>query len=110
MFTILTVLHLYYEVLGINILNLASLAMISFCKQMSLSINYYDGQPELYEGLTTREKSRIVKEIPTLAEYLSYMMFPGQCVVGPFFEYAPFEDFIYLRGLYGEIKMFETWP
>lgn len=96
-------LHCYYELLDINILNMSQVTKISYCKQMALSLNYKDGDPKNRDKLTKREKAMIVDEVPDLLEYLSFVLFPGEAVSGPFSEYAPFKDFINLRGRFAEL-------
>lgn len=108
-FTVMTLLHMYYEALDINMLNMGTVSMVSFAKQMSLAFSYKDGDEANYNNCTKREQSKAVKQKPTLVQYLSYMFFVGQVISGPRSDYCDFEDWLYLRKSYAKIKYFETW-
>jgi len=102
--------HLYNEMLDICGLNMKQVAMISFCKQMALSLSYKDGDPKKLDKLTKREREMAVEEVPDLLTYFSYMINPATATTGPFHEFAPFKDFINKQGRFADLKMFETWP
>jgi D-alanyl-lipoteichoic acid acyltransferase DltB (MBOAT superfamily) len=108
-FSAMTLLHLYYEGLDIILLNMSTVSMISFCKQMGLALCYKDGDEDNFKNCTGREKAKAVKQKPSLVNYLSYMFFVGQVISGPFSEYCDFEDWLHLRNKYKKIKYFETW-
>lgn len=76
-FTAMMLLHIYYEALDINILNMHTVSMISFSKQMCLALCYKDGDEENIKKVTPREKAQAVKEIPSISVYLTYMFFVG---------------------------------
>ena len=40
--------------------------------------------------------------MPNILEYFSYIYFIPSCVVGPFFEYKDYENFMYKKGDYAE--------
>jgi D-alanyl-lipoteichoic acid acyltransferase DltB (MBOAT superfamily) len=108
-FAAMTILHLYYEGLDIIVMNLSSVSMISFCKQMGLALCYKDGDEANFNNCTSREKAKAVRQKPTLVNYLSYMFFVGQVISGPFSEYCDFEDWLHLRNKYKKINYFDTW-
>ena len=96
-FSIMTLLHLYYELIETVDLNMSAISMVSFCKQMSLALNYKDGDKANQKKLTPRETTMMVEERPGLLTYLAYMFFPAQAVSGPFSEFVPFEKYINLE-------------
>jgi len=70
---------------------------------MSLALCYKDGDEENSKKLTSREKAKAVKELPTLTTYLNYMFFVGQVISGPFCEFSDFDDWLHLRRHYANI-------
>ena len=91
----------YYEMLTEDItFNVSVLMMITFCKQFMVAINYRDGAGDLDGWLNTREKSRAIKNLPSLADYVNYIFNLGSSVCGPCFEFKEWDDYINLRGVY----------
>ena len=41
--------------------------------------------------------------MPTVLEMLSYLYYPGSCVLGPFFEFTDYKMFIEEKGRYANI-------
>ena len=72
----MTVMHTYYELLENNDIGMSSLTMIGFCKQMSLALNFKDAGAAA-GTLSEREAKMMVKEVPSLLTYMSYMFFCG---------------------------------
>jgi hypothetical protein len=101
----MTLLHFYYEMNDINVMGMSAVSMISFLKQSALALNYKDGGH--LDSVTPRERKMAVVEIPSLLTYLSYVLFVGGGM-GPFCEFATFDNFIHRRGDYANLKPFET--
>mmetsp|Transcript_5677 Transcript_5677/g.7255 ORF Transcript_5677/g.7255 Transcript_5677/m.7255 type:complete len:88 (-) Transcript_5677:74-337(-) len=76
--------------------------MLLITKMTALSINFKDAgcKPDT---LKRREAEYSVKEMPNLVDYLGYMYFCGGPLMGPFFEYKDYTDFIYLQGRYSNM-------
>jgi len=59
--------------------------------------------PENADKLTPEQKERKIEKLPTLFQLFSYSCFPGACIVGPFFEYTDYINFIEQNGRYSKI-------
>jgi hypothetical protein len=101
----MTLLHFYYEMNDINVMGMSAVSMISFLKQSALALNYKDGGN--LDNVTPREKKMAVIAMPSLLTYLSYVLFVGGGM-GPFCEFATFDNFIHRRGDYAKLQSNET--
>lgn len=84
--------HIYRQVtdyLGWT-LDWTLIAMVTTQKVMGLAYNIQDAHDT---SATEQQKLRSVERIPTLLEYLSFMLFPGNITIGPAFEYADYKAF-----------------
>ena len=79
--------------------------MITFCKMSMLACNYRDGEGNIDTWLNSREKTRALKKLPSLANYVCYMFNLGSSVCGPCFEYKEWDDFINLSGHYSKMRV-----
>lgn len=102
--------RLYIVIEGIHEINVGSVALITFVKQMQILINYRDGNGDIDSWLTKREKHYALKGVPSFLDYCSYMFNLQSSVIGPSFEYKDWEDFINLRGHYADMKPFASYP
>jgi len=46
-----------------------------------------------------------LNKIPNFLEYFSYIYFIPSCIVGPFFEYKDYENFMYRQGDYNDSEI-----
>lgn len=74
--------------------------MISFSKWMSFVLNYSDGEDLDNSGNTKNPYS--IKQF-TIVEYLAYIHFFPSCIVGPFFEFSDFQQFINKSDKYSNV-------
>ena len=70
-----------------------------------IAINYRDGEGDIDGWLNSREKARAIKKLPRLDDYVHYIFNLGSSVCGPCFEFKEWDDFINLKGHYGEMKI-----
>eukprot|EP00351_Strombidinopsis_sp_SopsisLIS2011_P005454 CAMPEP_0116877348 /NCGR_PEP_ID=MMETSP0463-20121206/9136_1 /TAXON_ID=181622 /ORGANISM="Strombidinopsis sp, Strain SopsisLIS2011" /LENGTH=163 /DNA_ID=CAMNT_0004524555 /DNA_START=317 /DNA_END=808 /DNA_ORIENTATION=+ len=73
----------------------------------ALSINFKDAGRKP-EELKRREVEYAIHEVPSLVDYFGYMYFCGGPLMGPFFEYKDYKDFIQLQGKYSNIPANKT--
>ena len=97
----LSFLHLYrmiYDYGGWT-MDITTIFMMTICKFSAFAYCHGDS-----EDLNLREsrKKNMIKEFSTL-EFLSYIYFFPSCLMGPFFEYSDYIDFIEEKGDYEEI-------
>lgn len=64
--------------------------MIITQKLHALAYNIKDGQDD---KASMEQKARSVDKIPSLLEFLSFLLFPGNVVIGPTFEFRDYVDF-----------------
>jgi len=64
--------------------------MVITQKLSAIGFNYYDG---LAEDASPSQKSRAIKTLPSLLEYLSFILFPGTLAIGPAFEFTDYRKF-----------------
>lgn len=81
--------------------------MIILCKMTATSVNLLDAVKQ-EDKLRSREKLYAIKDMPCLLDYLGYMFFCGGCIIGPYYEYKDFDDFINRRDYYGRMKKGST--
>ena len=95
--------------MDINKINLSQVAKVGLIRSMSASLSFKDGDAKNKENLTKREKAYLIDKVPDLLTWLSYVHFPAT-MIGPFVEFATFDEFIHLRGRFADLKPFEAWP
>lgn len=84
--------HLYRQVtdyLGWT-LDWTLIAMVTTQKVMGLAHNVQDAHDK---GATDDQKTRSVDRLPSVFEYLSFILFPANLAIGPAFEYADYMAF-----------------
>lgn len=84
--------HLYRQVtdyLGWT-LDWTLVAMVTTQKVMGLAYNVQDAHDD---GATAEQKLRSVAEVPSLLEFLGFILFPGNVIIGPGFEYTDYKAF-----------------
>ena len=74
-------------------LNVRTYTMLLVCKLSSLGFCYKDGGED-QSKLTPDQKARMVVELPTPLEVLSYTFFCQTCALGVFFEFSDYKRFI----------------
>lgn len=80
-------------------MDITTYTMLLVVKNWGLGWAYRDGgmkDSELNEG----QRKRKVVEFPTLIEYSTYVFTSAGCIVGPFFEYSDFKNWIEMTGDY----------
>lgn len=84
--------HLYRQVtdyLGWT-LDWTLIAMVTTQKIMGLAYNVQDGADP---NATDEQKARAVKSLPSVLEFLSFILFPANLTIGPAFEFADYRAF-----------------
>lgn len=84
--------HLYRQItdyLGWT-LDWTLVAMVTTQKLMGLAYNVQDGADP---DATKEQKARSVEKLPSLLEFLSFILFPANVTIGPAFEYADYKAF-----------------
>lgn len=84
--------HLYRQVtdyLGWT-LDWTLVAMVTTQKIMGLAYNVQDGADP---KATPEQQSRSVAKLPSMLEFLSFILFPANVAIGPSFEYADYKAF-----------------
>lgn len=84
--------------------------MCTTLKNTIAAICVYDGTKE--DHLLSEEQKKLrVNRIPTVLEYLSYILFTPTCIIGPCFEFRKHLDYINNEGDYAvSIKKTNRWP
>lgn len=84
--------HLYRQVtdyLGWT-LDWTLIAMVTTQKIMGLAYNVQDGSDP---NATPKQKARSVNRLPSVLEFLSFILFPANLTIGPAFEFADYRAF-----------------
>ena len=80
-------------------MDITSYTMVLVCKLWALSFQYNDGSLKDFD-LTERQIQKKVVEFPSLLQYLSYVFTSSSCILGPFFEFDDFVNWIEMKGHY----------
>lgn len=101
----LSILHIYYMLTAFGTWSLlvTTFLMPYVCRVSSLGFCYRDAMKENAEKLSKDQKERKIDVLPNLFELTSYTLYPGACIVGPFFEYNDYKMFIEQTGRYERI-------
>ena len=83
-------------------MDITTFTMVLTAKLSALAYCYKDGG-EKDEKLLPEQRDNKVEKLPNVLELLSYVYFPGACIVGPFFEFADFKMYIEKTGRYANI-------
>lgn len=84
--------------------------VISTLKISSIPFILYDGSLD-ESMLSTEQKELKIVDNPTLLEYMGYIMFLPSAIIGPFFEYRIYYNYIYnLEDFDVNIKKSSKWP
>jgi len=95
--------------------------MLLCCKMQALGHNYADGQvvvykmqtkpgqKEEYQGLSSYQISKMIKDAPSLLEITSYIFFCQTAALGIFFEFADYKKFIERTHEYKSVPS-PIWP
>lgn len=73
--------------------------MINVCKISAIAFSYYDSDRD-EKKCTDYMLRHKLDRVPNILEYFSYIYFIPSCIVGPFFEYKDYENFMYKKGDY----------
>jgi lysophospholipid acyltransferase len=80
-------------------MDITTIFMMTICKYSAFAYCYGDSEvKDLHES----RKKHVIKQFSFL-EYFSYIYFFPSCLMGPFFEFSDFIEFIELKGDYEEI-------
>ena len=83
--------------------------MLLFCKLWGLSWSYRDGaivnDIKIANGkfdvtLSNDDMKTSVHDFPNFIEFHSFVLFFGGCLIGPFFEFSDFKNWIEMTGQY----------
>ena len=69
--------------------------MILVAKMSSIAYAYEDGHTD--RQLTSRQQKYKLEQLPSVVELIGYTNIPIGCVIGPFFEYKDFLDYLHQR-------------
>lgn len=84
--------------------------VISTLKISSIPFVLYDGSLD-ESMLSTEQKELKIVGNPTLLEYMGYIMFLPSAIIGPFFEYRIYYNYIYnLEDFDINVKKSSKWP
>lgn len=83
-------------------MDVTTYTMLLMTKLWGLTFAYKDGA-EPVEKLTKDQVERRVVQMPTLIQYFSYVFFCCGCLMGPFFEFADFVNWIQFTGNYKKL-------
>ncbi|KAL3232385.1 Lysophospholipid acyltransferase [Nakaseomyces bracarensis] len=82
---------------GQNSVDITSAQMVLAMKLTSFAWSYHDGaytEDHKFEELSSYQKSKAIKEHPSLLRFLAYTFFYSTILTGPSFEYADFESWL----------------
>ena len=85
-----------------------SLYMMTICKFSSMAFSYEDGQLDDSKIKNKHWKKYKIKEMPTFLEVMTYTFYFPSAIMGPFFEFMDFKNFIYLQEEYSRLKPLNT--
>ena len=108
----LTFLHLYrmYTMYGEwTADDTTSLYMMTICKFSSMAFSYEDGEKNDSEIKNKHWKKYKIKEMPTFLEVMTYTFYFPSAIMGPYFEFMDFKNFIYLQEEYSRLKPINTF-
>jgi len=73
-----------------------ALSMATVLRWTSFAFDYADGDEfkQVISKSSQRKSPNIIRHLPNLLEYLSYIHFFGSCLIGPFFEFHHYKRFI----------------
>jgi lysophospholipid acyltransferase len=106
----LSVLHIYRMIFDYGgwRMDITTIMMMTLCKFTSFAFCYSDGQIIDHTKLNKfTQKNKI--ENYTFLEYFSYIYFYPTCIMGPFFEFSDFRQFIELVGDYEKIPILRSF-
>ena len=83
---------------GFN-MDITTYTMLLVCKLWGLTWSFRDGAVDAKQ-LTPDQIERKVDEFPSLLEYCSFVFSNCGAIIGPFFEYADFKNWIEMKGHY----------
>ena len=83
-------------------MDVTTYTMMLTAKLSSVAFCYRDGGKK-DEELLPEEREKKIVQIPSVMEMLSYSYFCCGCLVGPFFEYKDYINFIEQKGIYSKI-------
>jgi lysophospholipid acyltransferase 1/2 len=89
-------------------MDITTQTMLLVARMSSLGFCFKDGALKDEDLLKEQIERKIVK-LPSLLEILSYSYFCCGCLIGPFFEYNHYIEFIEERGVYAHIPN-TVWP
>ena len=90
-------------------MDITSYTMLLFCKLWGMSWAYMDGEKaakfkiskgKIESHLTEDQLKWCLQDMPTFLEFNSFIFFFAGCILGPFFEFSDFRNFINMTGQY----------
>jgi lysophospholipid acyltransferase len=99
--------RMIYDFAGWKI-DISAIIMMDLCKMTALAMNYADMHKDP-EDIGPHRATYKLDRLPSYLEFQSYIHFPGSCIIGPFFEYKDYRDFIKLANNYANMPM-HYWP
>lgn len=83
-------------------MDITTYTMILTTKLSALGFCYKDGDMK-NEDLLDEQVPKKIEKLPSVVEILSYVYFTGGCIVGPFFEYSDYKNFIEKKDHYSKV-------
>lgn len=83
-------------------MDITGFTMVLVTRLSGLAFCYKDGGLK-DDDLRVEEQERKVVNMPTVLEMLSYTYFCCSCIVGPYYEYVDYINFIEMKGHYEKI-------
>ena len=82
-------------------MDITTFTMVLTARLSSLGFCYKDGEMTDVD-LTSDQRERRIKKLPSILELASYSFFCCGCICGPFFEYTDFINFMERKGHYAK--------
>ncbi|KAJ6238012.1 oysgedart [Anaeramoeba flamelloides] len=102
----LTIYHLKIikEYGSVHVLNMSGPLMFEVLKLISLGWNLDDGKKNKND-LLPHESELLIRELPSLTEYFSYVYYFGAISMGPIIYFKPYKEFITKKMFDGEVPV-----
>lgn len=85
-------------------MDITAIFMMQTFLYIGFAFNYQDGaDPEI-------KTERAIVELPSVGEYMGFVLFIPSCLVGPVFEYNDYSNYLYRKGIYSEVKPGFSFP
>lgn len=102
--SILNIIRMIVDFGGWAIDDISTIYMVAVAKISSFGFSYSDGDKDPLTIKSSHQRKMIIKEMPSLLEYASYIYFFPTTIIGPFVEYMDFIHFINEEEVYTNLN------